>query len=60
MIPFKGRLKFKQQMPLKAVKVGIKMFVLSESQSGYCHKFQVCLGKDDDELVSQLIGEVHS
>ena len=38
MIPFKGQLKFKQRMPLKPVKVGIKMFVVSEAQTGYCQK----------------------
>ena len=49
MIPFKGRLKFKQRMPLKPVKNGIKVFVLSESSSGYCYKFEIYLGKDGDE-----------
>ena len=49
MIPFKGRLKFKQRMPLKQVKVGIKMFVVSEAQTGYCHKFQIYLGKKGED-----------
>ena len=49
MIPFKGRLKFKQRMPLKPVKVGIKMFVVSEAQTGYCHKFQIYLGKEGED-----------
>ena len=53
MIPFKGRLKFKHsstsRMPLKPVKNGIKVFVLSESSSGYCYKFEIYLGKDGDE-----------
>ena len=57
MIPFKERLKFKQRMPLKPVKVGIKMFALSESQSGYCHKFQVYLSKDDDEADGGELGK---
>ena len=53
MILFKGRLKFKHsstsRMPLKPVKNGIKVFVLSESSSGYCYKFEIYLGKDGDE-----------
>ena len=57
MIPFKGRLKFKQRMPWKPVKVGIKMLVLSKSQSGYCHKFQVYLGKEDNEADGGELGK---
>ena len=49
MIPFEGRLKFKQRMPLKPVKVGIKMFVVSEAQTGYCHKFPIYLGKEGED-----------
>ena len=49
MIPFKGRLKFKQRMPLKPVNNEIKVFVLSESSSGYCYKFEIYLGKDGNE-----------
>ena len=36
-------------MPLKPVKVGIKMFVLSESQSRYYQKFQVYRCKEGDD-----------
>ena len=52
MIPFKGRLQFKQRMPLKPVKYGIKLFEVCESKTGYCMKFSVYLGKqggDDDD-----------
>ena len=44
-------------MPLKPVKVGIKMF-LSKSQSGYCHKFEVYLSKDDDEADGGELGKL--
>ena len=48
MITFKGWIKFKQRMPLKPVKIGIEMFV-SEAQTGYCHKFQIYLGKEGED-----------
>ena len=52
MIPFKGRLQFKQRMPLKPLKYGIKLFEVCESKTGYCMKFSVYVGKqggDDDD-----------
>ena len=51
MIPFKGRLKFKQRMPMKPVKYGIKLYEVCELRTGYCSQFSVYLGKqegDDD------------
>ena len=45
MIPFKEGLQFKQRMPLKPVKYGIKLFEVCESKTGYCMKFSVYLGK---------------
>ena len=38
MIPFKGRLSFKQYMKNKPTKWGIKVFVLSDSQNGYVYR----------------------
>ena len=49
MIPFKDRLRFKQRMPLKPVKNGIKLFVLSEAMSTYSCKFEIYSGKDGQE-----------
>ena len=45
MIPFKGHLSWIQRMPQKPVKVGIKVFVVAESSTGYCWNFQVYVGK---------------
>ena len=54
MIRLKGKLRFKQQMPLKPVKLGIKMFVLSESQFGYCTtNFKSILAKR--EMMTQIV-----
>jgi hypothetical protein len=36
MVKFKGRLFFKQYMPNKAIKWGIKIWAICESLSGYC------------------------
>ncbi len=45
MIPFKGRLKFKQYMKDKTTKWGIKVFVLADSITGYVKRLQVYTGK---------------
>jgi hypothetical protein len=39
MIPFKGRHKYKQYLPLKANKLGFKVFLLCESITGYVCDF---------------------
>ena len=46
MVPHTGRLSFKQCIKNKPTQWGIKLSVLSESQTGYVYKFQVYLGKD--------------
>ena len=46
MVPHKGRLSFKQYIKNKPTQWGIKLWVLSESLTGYVYKFQVCLGKE--------------
>ena len=45
MIPFKGRLHFRQYMPQKPVKFGIKVWELCDSETGYCSSFEVYTGK---------------
>ena len=39
-IKFKGRIFFRQYMPLKPTKWGIKAFLLCEAESGYCLKLR--------------------
>lgn len=48
MVPWKGRLAFKQYIPNKPDRFGMKLFVLSESESGYVENFAVYTGKDFD------------
>ena len=45
MIPFKGRVGFKQYMKDKPTKWGIKVFVLADAMDGYVKAFQVYTGK---------------
>jgi len=51
MIPFKGRLSFKQYMKDKPTKWGIKVFVLSDASNGYIYRFQIYAGKTMDHTV---------
>jgi hypothetical protein len=49
MIPFKGRLGMKQYMKDKPVKWGIKVWMLSESSTGYNYNFEVYVGRNAGE-----------
>ena len=46
MIPFKGRLSFKQYMKDKPMKYGIKVFVLADGKYGYIKRIQIYTGKN--------------
>ncbi len=48
MIAFKGRLSFKQYLPAKPTKFGIKVWVRADSHNGYVHQFQVYTGAVDN------------
>ena len=45
MIPFKGRLGFKQYMEDKPTKWGVKVFTLRDATNGYVYRLQVYTGK---------------
>ncbi len=47
MVKFKGRLSFRQYLPSKPVKWGVKLWTLAESATGYLHQFQIYTGKED-------------
>ena len=47
MIKFDGRLSWKQYMPKKPTKWGIKLWCLCDSVTGYCLKFDVYRGASD-------------
>ena len=46
MIAFKGRLSFRQYMPAKPTKYGIKVWMAADSQNGYVTNFSVYLGQE--------------
>jgi hypothetical protein len=47
---WKGRLLFKQYLPLKAARFGIKLYCLCET-SGYTYRFRIYTGKEDRNQV---------
>ena len=46
MVAFKGRLSFRQYMPAKPTKYGIKVWMVADSSNGYVLNFDVYLGKE--------------
>ena len=54
MVPFKGRLSFKQYMPAKPTKWGIKMWALAEASTGYMTHCRIYSGKS--HLPAQGLG----
>lgn len=71
MLKFKGRLYFKQYMPMKPVKWGIKLFALCDAETGAILRFFVYTGKSNNgesggatkdvvmKLVEPLLGRGH-
>ena len=60
MVKFKGRLCFRQYMPDKPTKYGIKDFVLAESSTGFCLNVMTYTGKysfprQDQPLSTQVV-----
>ncbi|XP_068720561.1 piggyBac transposable element-derived protein 4-like [Montipora capricornis] len=49
MITFKGRLSFRQYMPAKLTKYGIKVWMAADSSNGYVSSFSVYLGQEGNE-----------
>ena len=56
MIAFKGRLSFKQYLPAKPTKFGIKVWERASPKNGYCHEFQVYTGKVDGARTEEGLG----
>ena len=57
MIPFKGRLGMKQYMKDKPIKLGIKVWMLAESKTGYNFNFEVYLGRNAIGIPHVGLGE---
>lgn len=56
MIAYKGRLSFKQYLPAKPTKFGIKVWERASPVNGYCHEFQVYTGKRDGKQPEEGLG----
>ena len=48
MIAFKGRLAFRQYMPAKPTKCGIKVWLAADSSNEYVSNFSIFMGKESD------------
>ncbi|KAJ1199681.1 hypothetical protein NDU88_003514 [Pleurodeles waltl] len=68
LVLFKGRIVFKQYIPSKMARYGIKLYLLSESSTGYVYNFRVYTGRDSSidppgfqpllELAKKLCGNL--
>ena len=57
MVKYKGRVFFRQYMPKKPIKWGIKVWMLAEPKTGYVSNFAVYLGKcASSEHAGQTLG----
>ena len=58
MVKFKGRLGFRQYMPAKPIKWGIKVWTLCESDTGYAYHLQVYTGRENGQQEKGLTHRV--
>jgi len=57
MVKYKGRVFFRQYMPKKPIKWGIKVWMIAEPKTGYVSNFTVYLGKcSSSENAGQALG----
>ena len=54
-IAFKGRLSFRQYMPAKPTKYGIKVWMAANSQNGYVCNYSVYLGQEGQARLRQAL-----
>ena len=54
MIGFKGRLAFRQYMPAKPTKYGIKVWMAADAKNGFVANFDVYLGQDNQNRIHGL------
>ena len=57
LIPYKGRIYFRQFIPSKRARFGVKAFVLSESDTGYVSEIEIYTGKSLDGKVKHDLAE---
>ena len=54
LIKFKGKIHFRQFIPIKPGRFGIKAFTLAESSSGYVVNSKIYTGKENNEVQRDL------
>ncbi|XP_033759441.1 piggyBac transposable element-derived protein 3-like [Pecten maximus] len=57
MIAFHGRLGFRQYLPAKPTKYGIKVWMRADSENGFVNEFQIYTGKHGDTNQHQQYGQ---
>lgn len=56
-VPFQGKVPFKQRIPLKVYKYGIRIWVAADSQTRYAYNLQIYEGKDRKRASKVELGE---
>lgn len=56
MIAYKGRISFRQYMPKKPTKYGIKVWMAADSSNGYVLNFNTYLGKEPGQTLTHGLG----
>ena len=56
MVKYKGRNSMKQYMPTKPIKRGLKVWMRCDATSGFCHLYQIYLGKSEEQNTTGGIG----
>jgi hypothetical protein len=59
LIIWKGSLSFKQYLPVRESKFGIKTYALCEATTGYLWYFLVCTGKDTKLDSPMITGDIN-
>jgi len=57
LVTFRGRCPFKQYIPSKPGRYGIKFWILSESKSSYVYNLETCIGKKPNAGREVSLGE---
>ena len=57
MIPFNGRISFRQFLPAKRIRFGIKAFVLAESETSYISNFHFYVGEETQDRTLEHCGK---
>lgn len=54
LVAFRGRCPFKQYIPSKPAKYGIKIWTLCDSKTSYVWKLQIYIGKDPGQKAEKI------